>query len=131
MADYHSAVALWCAAGPGIALRPSDQVEEIAKKLRRDPDLFLVAEDEKEIIGVIVGAWDGRRGWIHHLTVAASHRRLGIGQALLREVENRLCAKGCLKVNLVVRPESAEAIALYRSLGYGDMRPIFPMGKEL
>ena len=37
---------LWSTAGPGIQLGRSDEPEEIRKKLARDPDLFLVAEDK-------------------------------------------------------------------------------------
>lgn len=131
MDDYPAVCALWRDAGPGLALRPSDEPEEVAKKLRRDPDLFLIAEEEGQVVGVIMGAWDGRRGWIHHLAVHADWRGQGIGSALLNEVEARLKAKGCLKVNLMVRKENTAAQGLYRRLGYEDMSSILLMGKEL
>ena len=41
--DYPTVHELWEKAGTGIRLRRSDQPEEIAKKLERDPDLFLVS----------------------------------------------------------------------------------------
>lgn len=131
MDDYPAVCALWRDVGPGLALRPSDEPEEVAKKLRRDPDLFLIAEEEGQVVGVIMGAWDGRRGWIHHLAVHADWRGQGIGSALLNEVEARLKAKGCLKVNLMVRKENTAAQGLYRRLGYEDMSSILLMGKEL
>ena len=131
MNDYPAVLALWRDAGPGLTLRPSDEPEEVAKKLRRDPDLFLIAEEEGQVVGVIMGAWDGRRGWIHHLAVLADRRSQGIGSALLNEVESRLKAKGCLKVNLMVRKENTTAQGLYRRLGYEDMSSILLMGKEL
>lgn len=131
MDDYPAVCALWRDAGPGLTLRPSDEPEEVAKKLRRDPDLFLIAEEEGQVVGVIMGAWDGRRGWIHHLAVHADWRGQGIGSALLNEVEARLKAKGCLKVNLMVRKENTAAQGLYRRLGYEDMSSILLMGKEL
>jgi ribosomal protein S18 acetylase RimI-like enzyme len=131
LADYAAVYALWQGAGPGVSLRPSDRLEEVAKKLSRDPDLFLVAEEEGEIVGVIMGAWDGRRGWLHHLAVAEPWRRQGVGTALLEEVERRLRAKGCLKVNLLVRQDNVEAIRLYERLGYQRMTGIIAMGKEL
>ena len=130
MADYEAVYALWQSAGPGVRLRPSDAPTEVAKKLGRDADLFLVAEMDGRVVGVIIGAWDGRRGWLHHLAVAGACRGMGIGSALVREVENRLRAKGCLKVNLLVRSDNLAARCLYERLGYEEMAGIIAMGKE-
>jgi ribosomal protein S18 acetylase RimI-like enzyme len=131
MKDYDSVLALWSDAGPGIEIRPSDRRDEIAKKLTRDPDLFLVAEADGRVVGVIMGAWDGRRGWLHHLAVDVPYRQRGIGTALVHAVEEALRAKGCLKVNLLVRAQNDAARRLYRKLGYEDMTTILPMGKTL
>ena len=131
MDDYEAVYALWKSVVPAISLRPSDQQEEIAKKLCRDPDLFLVAEEDGRIVGVIMGAWDGRRGWLHHLAVAPAYQGRGIGTALLAEVERRLRSRGCLKVNLLVHRDNEGARRLYQSLGYEEMAPFVAMGKEL
>lgn len=131
MGDYHGVFDLWAGAGVGITLRPSDRPEEIEKKLARDPDLFLVAEEDGRVVGVIIGAWDGRRGWLHHLAVDPAYRRRGIAASLVREVEQRLKAKGCLKVNLLVFRDNVAARALYGGLGYTVMESLIVMGKEL
>ena len=131
MDDYESVYALWQNAGGGVTLRPSDERKEIEKKLSRDPDLFLVAECDSQVVGVVMGAWDGRRGWLHHLAVHADHRRQGVASALLDEVERRLAAKGCLKVNLLVHRDSDAARHLYAQRGYQEMPPFLVMGKEL
>jgi ribosomal protein S18 acetylase RimI-like enzyme len=131
MGDYEAIYALWRDAGEGVSLRPSDQREEIAKKLDRDPDLFLVAEAEGQVVGVVLGAWDGRRGWLHHLAVHTAHRQQGIATALIRAVEAGLRARGCLKVNLLVSRTNQAAKCLYVSLGYQEMSAFVPMGKEL
>jgi ribosomal protein S18 acetylase RimI-like enzyme len=130
MQDYGAVLALWQNAGPGIRVRPSDRPEELAKKLTRDPELFLVAEEDGGVVGVILGAWDGRRGWLHHLAVAEAYRGRGIGRALVAAVEQGLRAKGCMKVNLLVHRENVAAQRLYRELGYEES-PFVPMGKEL
>jgi len=131
MDDYSSVFALWRDAGPGIQVRPSDSRDEVAKKLDHDPDLFWVAQVGDRVVGVIMGGWDGRRGWLHHLTVDARYRRQGIATALVRTIEERLAAKGCLKINLLVRGYNVGARDFYHSLGYDDMIGILPMGKEL
>lgn len=131
MTDYDAVRALWANAGTGVTLRPSDEPAEVAKKLERDPDLFLVAVAAGAVVGVIMGAWDGRRGWLHHLAVAEEFRNRGVGTALLMEVEARLKAKGCLKVNLMVFRDNEAAQRLYRRLGYSPMERVLLMGKEL
>ncbi len=40
--DYLQVRYLW--GGPGVSLRPSDELDEINKRLQRAPGLFLVAE---------------------------------------------------------------------------------------
>jgi ribosomal protein S18 acetylase RimI-like enzyme len=131
MEDYDAVLALWRNAGSGVSVRPSDRRAEVAKKLGRDPDLFLVAEREGRVVGVIMGAWDGRRGWLHHLAVDVAYRQAGIGSALIAEVEARLRAKGCLKVNLLVWADNQAARRLYARLGYQEMEGLVAMGKEL
>ena len=44
--DYDAVYKLWSQAGPGIHLRRSDEPQEILKKVSRDPDLFLLAEED-------------------------------------------------------------------------------------
>ncbi len=60
--DYLIVADLWQAAG--LILRPGDELEDVKLKLQRDPDLFLVAEQDDTIVGSVIGGWDGRRGWI-------------------------------------------------------------------
>lgn len=128
--DYQAVYDLWSRAGPGIQLRKSDEPEEVAKKLQRDPDLFLVAEAEGRIIGAVMGGFDGRRGLIYHLAVDPAFRRRGIGSALMAELERRLVAKGCLRAYLLVAEENQETIAFYRRLGW-EIMPVVTMAKTL
>jgi ribosomal protein S18 acetylase RimI-like enzyme len=131
MADYEAVFALWQASAPGIEIRPSDSRVEVAKRCMRDRHLFVVAERDARLIGVVMGGWDGRRGWIHHLAVAAEAQGQGVASALVLHLEERLRALGCLKVNLLVRVENEAARSVYARLGYGEARNLVAMGKEL
>lgn len=92
----------------------------------RDQGLTLVAEDEAGVLaGSVMGSFDGRRGWINRLAVSPEHRGQGIATGLLAEVECRLAAKGCPKVNLLVEPHNAEVVSLYVKLGYRSDELIF------
>ena len=115
--DFKDVRELWGSAGSGIQLSPSDAPEEIQKKLQRDPDLFLVAEQDGRIIGTVFGGFDGRRGIAYHLAVRPSERRKGVGRSLMVELENRLRSKGCRKYYLLVTRDNEAALAFYDSFG--------------
>jgi len=129
--DYSAARFLWENAGSGINVRRSDEPEEIQKKLQRDPDLFLVAETDGNLIGTVIGGFDGRRGLIYHLAVEPVFRKLGIGSLLMDEVEQRLKAKGCLKCYLMVTVENENAMRFYEGRNWERMDTIHTYTKTL
>jgi ribosomal protein S18 acetylase RimI-like enzyme len=128
--DYAAAHALWLNSSPGVHVGLSDTREEIAKKLLRDPDLFLVAEEDGQLTGTVIGGYDGRRGMVYHLAVAEARRGRGVGKKLMVELEARLKAKGCLKYYLLVTAQNLKVVEYYQRLGWGIM-PLEIMGKEI
>ncbi len=92
--------------------------EDIDRKMTVQPDLFLIAVADEEIVGTAMGGFDGHRGWVHLVAVRPSYRRKGIGEALMREVEKGLARIGCTKLNLQVRSTNQEVVAFYRKIGY-------------
>src|SRR5512142_1564302 len=112
--DYAATLALWQSAGEGMGIGAPDQPEEIEKKCQRDPDLFLVAEHAGQIVGAVIGGFDGRRGMIYHLAVALECRRQGLARRLMEEVEARLRQKGCRKAYLLVKKGNEGAKLFYQ-----------------
>jgi ribosomal protein S18 acetylase RimI-like enzyme len=127
--DYSIVRDLWKTAG--LVIRPGDELEDVKLKLQRDPDLFLVAELEGEIVGSVVGGWDGRRGWIYHLAVKPERQRKGIGVGLVHEVEKRLVAKGAKKVNAQVYKSNERSSAFFKAIGYEAHADLIMVGKLL
>ena len=129
LSDYDLIVNLWKEAG--LVLRPGDDMDSVRLKLQRDPDLFLVAREMDEVVGSVMGGWDGRRGWIYHLAVRPSHQRQGIAKALIRELEFRLAEKGAKRVNAQIYESNTASIRFFGSCGY-EIRPDLVMiGKAL
>jgi len=128
--DLPAVLTLWAAAGSGVHLGRSDEPAEIQKKLARDPDLFLVAEEDSALIGAVMGGFDGRRAIVYHLAVDPGRRRKGLGKWLMDELETRLKAKGCLKAYLLVTKDNPDALRFYQDLGW-DVMELHLMGKEL
>ena len=129
--DYPQVERLWASMEKGVKLGHSDTPGEIQKKLARDPDLFLVAEENGKIIGTVIGGYDGRRGLLYHLAVVASFRGRGIGSRLMDEIESRLRAKGCTRCYLLVTTDNDEAMRYYEKHGWEPMQWVVPYGKNL
>jgi ribosomal protein S18 acetylase RimI-like enzyme len=128
--DYSKVIDLWKTAGEGIQLRRSDEPDEILKKLTRDPDLFLVAEYDDQIVGAVLGAFDGRRGMMYHLAVRKEFRNNGIGTLLTNELEKRLLAKGCIRYYLLVTKDNKDAQTFYENSGWEKL-DLFAYAKNL
>lgn len=97
---------------------------------QRNPGTFLVAAQGTAIVGSSMGAWDGRRGWIYHVATAPGRRRTGLATRLVRQVEERLRALGCRKVNVIVRDGNDDGARFWESLGYAAA-PARQFGREL
>ena len=128
--DYSQVINLWQNAGSGIHIRRSDEQNELAKKLQRDPDLVLVAELSGKIIGSVLGGFDGRRGMVYHLAVEAGFRKKGLGSLLMAELEKRMKEKGCIRYYLLVTKDNLEAIRFYENTGWENM-DLLIYGKDL
>jgi len=129
--DYPAVRALWEGMEKGIGLGRSDAPGEIAKKAAHDPELLLVAEAGGEIVGTVIGGYDGRRGLIYHLAVAPAFRKQGLATELMNEIEGRLRSRGCLKCYLLVLDDNEEAAAFYEKRGWKDMQHVRMLGKDL
>ena len=127
-ADEMAVIALWEQGG---LLRPqNDPRKDIARKLKVNPEWFLVAESEGRLVGVVMAGYEGHRGWINYLAVEPGRQRTGVGRQLMAEAERLLRAAGCPKINLQVRPENKAAIAFYERLGF-VVEGAISLGKRL
>jgi ribosomal protein S18 acetylase RimI-like enzyme len=121
--DFTAVIALWQDAG--LELNRSDSFEGIRRKIERDPDLFLVSEEDGQILAAIMAGFDGRRGWVYHMAVHAYGQGRGWGALLLEELQQRLKAKGCEKINLLLEPSYTEVIAFFEKQNYRHNDLIF------
>jgi len=114
--DYEQVVALW----EEVEMWPhvGEDREWFEGALARNPGSALVWRESGRVVGTVIGAWDGLRGWIYHLAVTQSRRGRGLGSKLLAAAEELLRAAGVRQINLMVYEENGKAEAMYLRRGY-------------
>jgi ribosomal protein S18 acetylase RimI-like enzyme len=107
--------ALWAEAG---FQSIGDDDSALRTFAQRNPGTFLVAAQGTTVIGSALGGWDGRRGWIYHVATIPEQHRKGLATRLVGQIEERLRALGCRKVNVIVRAKDKDGAALWEAVGY-------------
>lgn len=126
--DQTAVVELWQACQ--LVVPWNDPAKDIARKLKVDADLFLVGESNGEIIATVMGGYEGHRGWVNYLAVSPQHQRKGYARQIMEYIEEQIQARGCPKINLMIRATNTEAEAFYNAIGYANETSI-ALGKRL
>ena len=99
--DAAAVVALWDACG---LTRPwNDPQADFARALAQPQSTVLVARRGDSIVAAVMVGDDGHRGWIYYLAVAPDARGQGLGATAIDAAEAWLRARGCPKLQLMVR----------------------------
>jgi ribosomal protein S18 acetylase RimI-like enzyme len=114
--ETEAVLALWRQAETTIS--PTDTVEDLSHAITASPAVVLVAEAQGQIIGSIIGSFDGWRGNIYRLAVHPDFRRHGIARALVKEVEQCLVRQGAGRITAWVEQEHPWAMGFWQAIGY-------------
>ncbi|WP_180107100.1 MULTISPECIES: GNAT family acetyltransferase [unclassified Acinetobacter] len=103
---------------------------DIFRKLAQRDQLFLLAVKDDQLIATVMGGYDGHRGWVNYLAVHPHFQRNGVATALIQQLEKRLIALGCPKLQLLIREDNIDVQNFYEQLGYEEVEVIC-LGKRL
>ena len=113
---YEDIIKLW--RKTGIIVGSTDTREELERMLKRNPKLFLIGKENETVIGVVMGGFDGRRGYVHHLAVDPDYQKKRYGKMLIDELSERFRQMGVHKVHLFIEKENKNVVDFYRNLGW-------------
>ena len=116
---YNEVVELWVKTGIGVG--SSDTIDEVSRVLNRNPDLFLIGKEQEKVVAVVIGAFDGRRGYVHHLAVDPDCQNKGFGKIIMNSLIERFRTKNIHKVHLFVEKSNKRVVEFYDNLGW-DVR---------
>ena len=126
--DEASVVSLWQLCE--LTVPWNNPYKDIARKLKVQPELFLVGMLDSLLIATVMGGYDGHRGWINYLAVHPDFQGQGYAQQVMENVESELRKRGCPKINLQLRSGNARVMAFYQKLGFTNDQAL-SMGKRL
>jgi len=127
-ADEASVVRLWQRCN--LARPQNDPHRDIARKMKVNPELFLVGTIDGKVIATVMGGYEGHRGWVNYLAVDPDYQGNGYARQLMDAVEQKIRALGAAKINLQVRNDNLKALGFYEAIGY-SVDPATSMGKRL
>jgi len=116
MESYENIVDLWRKSS--ISVGSTDTRDEIERMLQRNPNLFLIGKVDNKVIGVVMGGFDGRRGYVHHLAIDPDYQRRGFGTMIMDDLIKRFRKIGVHKVHLFIEKYNKELVEFYMNLGW-------------
>ena len=126
--DRAQVIDLWLECN--LVVSHNNPVRDIERKLKVNPEWFLVGEIDGAVVASCMAGYDGHRGWINYLAVSPKQQRRGLATAIMEEAERRLREAGCPKINLQIRTSNKEVIRFYESVGFA-VDEVLSMGKRL
>lgn len=100
------------------------QLKSIRKKIKSRKEIFLVAEMDQKIVGVIDGYiidsihYKEKVSFLEHLCVDKKYRKKRIATELIQEFSNKSKEKGATYIKLYAFENNSNAIKLYNKLGF-------------
>lgn len=98
-----------------------DEHEPFRLFLEKNPNLSFLAEENGEIIGTVLGSFDGRRGYIQKLVVRKDHQKKGLGKQLIGKVISKLRAIGTLYIPINAEEELT---SFYEKCGFKKTKQV-------
>lgn len=118
--DFKHVREIWKKAG--IDLTASDTEQELSRMIERNPNYCFVGQENNSIIAAVLGGFDGRRGWVHHLAIDPKYQKKGYGKQLLDVLISAFEKDNIIKIKLEVVESNKEVIEFYVHEGW-DLRP--------
>lgn len=126
--DEPAVVDLWKACN--LIVPHNNPYKDIQRKLKVNPEWFLVGVLNIRLIASCMVGYEGHRGWINYLAVHPEIQRNGYARDMMNEAEKILREAGCPKMSLQIRATNKQVVEFYKQLGFVEDN-VVSMGKRL
>ena len=113
---YDEVISLW--RRTELSLGASDTKPEVERLIKRNPQSCIVGYISGKVIATVMGGFDGRRGYVHHLAVDPDYQNEGYGKLMMDHLIKQFKTLRVVKIHLFVETRNKKVIEFYRSLGW-------------
>lgn len=130
LSDFNQVYTLWQKVGLDLMDYQKEE-KEFFLMLQLNPNTCLVGLENKQIIGSVLGLFNGKRGWIYHLAIHPHYQRRGYGTLLYKKAEEELKKRGAQRLNLGVLYTNLKILPFYEKCGYEVVNDALWLGKNI
>ncbi len=130
--EYDELLALWDRCGLPTDRKDRDSRKKIESQVFDDHVVILTLKtDPGEIIGAVVGSYDGRKGWISRLAIDPDYRGRKLAARLMEKVEEMLADMGAQIIGALIEDQNFPSMAAFGHCGYECWDKIIYFRKQL
>lgn len=119
ISEYDQLISLWNRCGLPCETSDRDSRERIEQQIYDDYVIILTLKDDAgKLIGVVIGTYDGRKGWINRLAIDPDYRGRRLAARLIEAVEEKLAELGAQVIGLLIEDENVPSMAAFKHCGY-------------
>ncbi|AOZ92350.1 GNAT family N-acetyltransferase [Paenibacillus crassostreae] len=94
-------------------------IQPFSRQLQWDSDLIMVAEEDGEIVGALIGTIEYNHGCYFRIAIHPDYRRRGIGKALVKAMEQRFQQRKVSRIMIVGDEQNLTSMPFFEAMGYG------------
>ena len=95
-----------------------DGKEAMKRIYKRQGRYFLVAEENRSVVGFVRGVYDGSRALTWQLSVHPEHQKKGIGKRLIKKLAKRFKEDGAPTISVSVNDKTKD---YYKKFGFEEI----------
>jgi ribosomal protein S18 acetylase RimI-like enzyme len=102
----------------GASMGPGDSVAFVRGAITNPAARLILAEAGDDLVGTLLGTFDGWRGNMYRLVVHPAWRRQGIARQLVTRVEQFFAECGARRITVLIEVDRPWAVAFWTAVGY-------------
>jgi ribosomal protein S18 acetylase RimI-like enzyme len=130
VSDIPASIELWKNM-KGLAIRGSDNIRDLSEHVKMNFKHNFVAVIHDQLIGTVLGGFDGRRGYIYHMAVHENFRKQNIGKELMDRCFQSFREINVTKCHMMVLKDNTLAQEFYTRIGCELRTEILVFSKTL
>ena len=102
----------------GASMGPGDSVESVRRAISHPAARLILAEAGDDLVGTLLGTFDGWRGNMYRLVVHPDSRRQGIARQLVKRMEQFFGEVGARRITVLIEVDRPWAVEFWTAVGY-------------